>query len=107
MGQPQEPSGGVQPSRAATPILREVNYSIADAKRYRMKIRSINKDVKDVLESGFYRIPRFQRPYSWDPENLEDFWNDVTKSRLPHPSHFNLNLVSQLRRRCHPLNVAA
>jgi uncharacterized protein with ParB-like and HNH nuclease domain len=42
-----------------------------------MKIRSIDKDIKDVLESGFYRIPRFQRPYSWDRENIEDFWNDV------------------------------
>jgi len=42
-----------------------------------MKIRSIDKDIKDILESGFYRIPRFQRPYSWDRDNIEDFWNDV------------------------------
>lgn len=42
-----------------------------------MKIRSIDKDIRDILESGFYRIPRFQRPYSWDRENIEDFWNDV------------------------------
>src|ERR1022692_1505549 len=42
-----------------------------------MKIRSFDKDIKDVLESGFYRIPRFQRPYSWDRDNIEDFWNDV------------------------------
>ena len=42
-----------------------------------MKIRSIDKEIKDILESGYYRIPRFQRPYSWDRENLEDFWNDV------------------------------
>jgi len=42
-----------------------------------MKIRSIDKDIRDVLESGFYRIPRFQRPYSWDRENIEDFRNDV------------------------------
>jgi uncharacterized protein with ParB-like and HNH nuclease domain len=42
-----------------------------------MKIRSIDKNIKDILESGFYRIPRFQRPYSWDAENIGDFWNDV------------------------------
>ena len=42
-----------------------------------MKIRSIDKDIKDIFESGFYRIPRFQRPYSWDRDNIEDFWNDV------------------------------
>ncbi len=42
-----------------------------------MKIRSIDKDIKDIFESGFYRIPRFQRPYSWDRDNIEDFWTDV------------------------------
>lgn len=25
----------------------------------------------------YFLIPRFQRPYSWEPENLEDFWRDV------------------------------
>ncbi|MFZ0745905.1 MAG: DUF262 domain-containing protein, partial [Terracidiphilus sp.] len=25
----------------------------------------------------FYRIPRFQRPYSWDRTNIEDFWKDA------------------------------
>jgi uncharacterized protein with ParB-like and HNH nuclease domain len=42
-----------------------------------VKIRSIDRDINDILKSGFYRIPRFQRPYSWDRENIEDFWNDV------------------------------
>src|SRR5260370_1392949 len=42
-----------------------------------MKIRSIDRDINDILKSGFYRIPRFQRPYSWDRENIEDFWNDI------------------------------
>ena len=42
-----------------------------------MKIRSIDKEIRDILKSGYYQIPRFQRSYSWDRENLEDFWNDV------------------------------
>ncbi len=25
----------------------------------------------------YFVIPRFQRPYSWDPANLDDFWRDV------------------------------
>src|SRR5947209_16055653 len=33
--------------------------------------------MKTILESGYYRIPRFQRPYSWERENIEDFWNDT------------------------------
>ena len=42
-----------------------------------MKIKSDDRDVRDILGSGFYRIPRFQRPYSWDRENITDFWNDT------------------------------
>lgn len=42
-----------------------------------MKIRSIDRDIADILKGGFYRIPRFQRPYSWDRENTADFWKDV------------------------------
>lgn len=42
-----------------------------------MKIRSIDKNIADILNSGFYQIPRFQRPYSWERENIEDFWTDV------------------------------
>ena len=42
-----------------------------------MKITSIDKEVKQILESGYYRIPRFQRSYSWVGENIEEFWNDT------------------------------
>lgn len=45
-----------------------------------MKITCIDKDVKTVLQSGFYRIPRFQRPYLWEKEQVEDFWNDTIAS---------------------------
>ena len=30
-----------------------------------------------MLSSAYYKIPRFQRPYSWDKENIQDFWEDV------------------------------
>ena len=42
-----------------------------------MKIRSVDKSMNDILKGAFYKIPRFQRPYSWERENIEDFWNDV------------------------------
>ncbi|NYH41355.1 hypothetical protein HNR22_001082 [Micromonospora jinlongensis] len=29
------------------------------------------------MSAGFFRIPRFQRPYSWDRANVDEFWNDV------------------------------
>jgi hypothetical protein len=33
-----------------------------------------------MFQSSFYKIPRFQRPYSWDRGNIEDFWSDVVSS---------------------------
>ncbi len=42
-----------------------------------MKIQSIDRSVNDFLKGAFYAIPRFQRPYSWDRENIEEFWTDI------------------------------
>lgn len=42
-----------------------------------MKITCMDKQVKEILRSNFFVIPRFQRPYSWLKENVEDFWNDA------------------------------
>jgi uncharacterized protein with ParB-like and HNH nuclease domain len=42
-----------------------------------MDIKPTDLSVKSLLDSGFYKIPRFQRPYSWDRENIEEFWNDA------------------------------
>ncbi len=44
-----------------------------------MKIESRDQSVKNLLASLYFRIPRFQRPYSWDHENVQDFWNDVVQ----------------------------
>jgi len=41
-----------------------------------MKIQCIDKEILQLLQSGFYKIPRFQRPYSWDKDNVDEFWND-------------------------------
>ena len=43
-----------------------------------MKVSSIDKDIKSILESGYYQIPRFQRPYSWGKDNVVEFWKDIT-----------------------------
>lgn len=48
-----------------------------------MEIKPVDKTVKQLLESGFYRIPRFQRPYSWDQENVDDFWLDAVANSDP------------------------
>jgi uncharacterized protein with ParB-like and HNH nuclease domain len=42
-----------------------------------MKITCLDKHVEQFLKESFYRIPRFQRPYSWDRTNIEEFWSDA------------------------------
>ena len=42
-----------------------------------MKITCIDKEIKKVFETGYYHIPRFQRPYSWEKEQILEFWNDT------------------------------
>jgi uncharacterized protein with ParB-like and HNH nuclease domain len=42
-----------------------------------VKIESKDTDVESLLAGSYFHIPRFQRPYSWDDENINEFWNDV------------------------------
>jgi len=44
-----------------------------------MKIESTDQDIRTLLSSGYYKIPRFQRPYSWDRENIQEFWDDIVR----------------------------
>ncbi len=45
-----------------------------------MLVTSNGRTVEGLLTAGFYKIPRFQRPYSWDRTNVEEFWSDVVAS---------------------------
>src|SRR4051812_33884925 len=42
-----------------------------------MKISCFDKELREIFETGYYDIPRFQRPYSWQKENVEEFWQDT------------------------------
>ena len=48
-----------------------------------MKIESADQDIRTMLSSAYYKIPRFQRPYSWDRENVQEFWDDVIRDNPP------------------------
>ncbi|HEY5638141.1 MAG TPA: DUF262 domain-containing protein [Burkholderiales bacterium] len=45
-----------------------------------MKISSTDRTMHQVLGHGFFTVPRFQRPYSWDRTNVDDFWTDVVNA---------------------------
>jgi len=42
-----------------------------------MKIEANDKEVLDIFSLGYFKIPRFQRPYSWSEEEVNNFWDDV------------------------------
>jgi len=45
-----------------------------------MQVSSNWRKIEQVLTAGFYKVPRFQRAYSWDKANVEDFWDDLIDS---------------------------
>lgn len=47
-----------------------------------MKIESRDLSVEKILTGNYFVIPRFQRPYSWEEDNITDFWNDVTGTNV-------------------------
>ena len=42
-----------------------------------MKITCVGEEVAGLLGRGYFVIPRFQRPFAWDNENIDDFLEDV------------------------------
>ena len=46
-----------------------------------MKIEPVPTNFRRVATSSFLVIPKFQRPYSWTNENIEEFWNDLLSAR--------------------------
>ena len=42
-----------------------------------MKIELKDTDIDSLLNSRYFHVPRFQRPYSWEDENISDFWEDI------------------------------
>jgi Protein of unknown function DUF262/Protein of unknown function (DUF1524) len=38
---------------------------------------SHDRSLRELLTSSFFQVPRFQRPYAWEDESLQDFWNDI------------------------------
>lgn len=45
--------------------------------RARTKIDTYDKTIQECFLDCLYRIPRFQRPYSWGTDQLTDYWSDV------------------------------
>lgn len=42
-----------------------------------MKIDSQDKNLHQIFTSNYFKVPRFQRPYSWEKDNVAEFWQDA------------------------------
>ena len=42
-----------------------------------ISITSNTKTIQMCFQQCLYEVPLFQRPYSWEEDQLEDFWKDV------------------------------
>lgn len=62
-----------------------------------MKIDTHDRTVGDLLKQLFF-IPRFQRPYSWERDQVEQFWNDAL---IENPTDYFIGSVVLYR---HPVN---
>ncbi|PGM51187.1 DUF262 domain-containing protein [Bacillus thuringiensis] len=62
-----------------------------------MKFHPEDKKIKDIFgSSNVYQIPNFQRDYSWEEDNFEDFLNDlltISNATYDNSSHM-LNISS-------------
>jgi uncharacterized protein with ParB-like and HNH nuclease domain len=53
-------------------------------------------NLNDVLGNGkIYRVPQFQRDYSWEEDNWEDLWNDLLYAHKHDEPHYMGSIVLQ------------
>ena len=53
-------------------------------------------NLNDILSNGkIYRVPQFQRDYSWEQDNLEDLWNDLEIAEKNADPHYMGSVVLQ------------
>lgn len=46
-----------------------------------MKIESEDIDIQNFLVGSYFQIPRFQRPFSWEAEHVQEFWDDLIENQ--------------------------
>mgnify|MGYP000262271778 CR=1 FL=1 len=46
------------------------------------------RDIDELFEGKIFRVPNYQRNYSWDKKNWEDFWNDLKEGLDTGTEHY-------------------
>ncbi|WP_084148257.1 GmrSD restriction endonuclease domain-containing protein [Brachybacterium phenoliresistens] len=56
-----------------------------------MDFDATQRSIAEVIRTGDHIIPRYQRDYAWEEENIQDLWNDLKAA--PAGGHFLGNMV--------------
>ena len=52
--------------------------------------------VNEILGNGkIYKVPQFQRDYSWDSDQWDDLWNDIEIAEMTNNIHYMGSVVLQ------------
>ena len=65
-----------------------------------LNFNTANQTFRQLLGNGLsYRVPRFQRDYSWGADEWDDLWQDIQQTMEPdgEPAHYMGYLVLQTR----------
>ena len=62
------------------------------------------KSLTEIFNQNFFRIPDFQRGYSWKVEQLNDFWDDLENLK-PNKFHYTGLLTVELINKCDIANI--
>ncbi|SDW15727.1 DUF262 domain-containing protein [Litoreibacter albidus] len=62
-----------------------------------MKIESQDKRVDELLKGNIFLIPRFQREYSWEPDHVSEFWDDIMDN-MTEPYFIGAMVVYKIER---------
>lgn len=62
-----------------------------------MQLQANPKNIQTCFKNCFYEVPVFQRPYSWEVDQLEDYWNDVASTRSDFFFGTTVTWISQRR----------
>ena len=63
-----------------------------------MNFNTTNSTFRQLMGNGMsYRVPLFQRDYSWGPDEWDDLWQDLVAlfGEAPEPAHYMGYLVLQ------------
>ena len=47
-----------------------------------------NSEIKDFFNRKFFEIPKYQRGFAWDKENVRDLFNDIREAEEVDSSHY-------------------